>query len=108
MNPAHEIKPGGTRVRATWNGATLAESDRTLLVEGNHYFPLDDVHTDLLTASDTHTHCPWKGDASYYTVSAGGQDNSDAAWYYPTPFDEAAPIKDYVAFWRGVEVAPVS
>lgn len=92
-------------VRATWHSQVLAESDRTILVEGNHYFPLDDVATDFLGTSDTHTHCPWKGDASYYTVTVGGEANPDAAWYYPDPFPAAAPIRDYVAFWRGVEVS---
>ncbi|MCU4182794.1 DUF427 domain-containing protein [Acidiferrimicrobium sp. IK] len=92
-------------VRATWNGATLAESDHTILVEGNQYFPASDVAEGVLKPSDTHTHCPWKGDASYYSVVAGGDTNPDAAWYYPEPFEAAAPIKDYVAFWKGVEVS---
>lgn len=91
-------------VRATWNGTTLAESDHTILVEGNQYFPASDVVSATLTPSDTHSHCPWKGDASYYSVVADGQTNADAAWYYPEPFDAAATIKDYVAFWKGVEV----
>jgi uncharacterized protein (DUF427 family) len=90
--------------RATWNGEVLAESDETIVVEGNHYFPADSVKRDLLNDSDTHTHCPWKGDASYYSVAAGGGINEDAAWYYPEPFDAAEPIRDYVAFWKGVEV----
>lgn len=91
-------------VRATWNGTTLAESDRTILVEGNQYFPLDDVVSEVLTPTDTHSHCPWKGDASYYSVVANGETNADAAWYYPQPFEAATKIKDYVAFWKGVEV----
>jgi uncharacterized protein (DUF427 family) len=91
-------------VRATWNGTTLAESDNTILVEGNHYFPASDVASEHLTTSDTHTHCPWKGDASYYSVVAGGDTNADAAWYYPAPFDAAAKVRDYVALWKGVEV----
>lgn len=91
-------------VRATWNGAVLAESDRTVVVEGNHYFPLDDVRTDLLVPSDTHTVCPWKGTASYYSVVAGGRTNPDAAWFYPDPKDAAAEIAGRVAFWRGVAV----
>jgi uncharacterized protein (DUF427 family) len=91
-------------VRATWNDVLLAESDRTILVEGNQYFPADDVMADRLEPSETHTHCPWKGDASYYTVVADGKRNADAAWYYPQPFEAATGIRDYVAFWRGVEV----
>lgn len=89
---------------ATWNGAVLAESDETIVVEGNHYFPPDSVNRDLLIDSTTNTLCPWKGTASYFNVVVDGNTNNDAAWYYPTPKDAAAPIKDYVAFWRGVEV----
>lgn len=92
-------------VRAMWNGAVLAESDRTVLVEGNQYFPPDDVKTDLLEPSGSSTHCPWKGDASYYNVAVGDKRNEDAAWYYPEPYDAASAIKDYVAFWKGVEVS---
>jgi uncharacterized protein (DUF427 family) len=91
-------------VQATWNGAVVAESDRTILVEGNQYFPLDDVRADRLEKTSTSTHCPWKGDASYYDVVVDGERNADAAWYYPRPFDAAAAIKDYVAFWKGVDV----
>jgi uncharacterized protein (DUF427 family) len=91
-------------IRATWNGATIAESNRTEVVEGNHYFPIDDVHTDLLEPTDTHSRCPWKGEASYYSVVVDGQTNADAAWYYPEPFDAAANIKGHVAFWKGVDV----
>ena len=92
-------------VRATWNNVVLAESDRTILVEGNQYFPERDVRTDFLEKSATSTHCPWKGDASYYSVVADGAWNDDAAWYYPDPFDAAKDIENYVAFWRGVEVS---
>ncbi len=91
-------------VKATWNGTTLAESDQTIVVEGNHYFPAEAINKDYFQPSDTHTTCPWKGVASYYTVAVDGQTNRDAAWYYPAPKDAAANIKDYVAFWRGVEV----
>ena len=91
-------------VRATWNGTLLAESDHTILVEGNQYFPASDVVAEHLVGSDTHSHCPWKGDASYYSVAAGGETNIDAAWYYPQPLEAAAAIKDHVAFWKGVEV----
>ena len=92
-------------MRATWNGHTLAESDATRVVEGNHYFPPDSVRRDLLEPSDTHTTCAWKGTASYYDVVVDGQRNRDAVWTYPDPKDEAAQIAGYLAFWRGIEVA---
>jgi uncharacterized protein (DUF427 family) len=92
-------------VRATWNNVVLAESDHTILVEGNQYFPEEDVATGLLERSESSTHCPWKGDASYYSVVVDGRRNEDAAWYYPEPYDAAKAIKDYVAFWNGVEVS---
>ena len=91
-------------VSATWNGMVLAESDRTILVEGNQYFPADDVRIDALEKSESTTYCPWKGDASYYSIVADGIRNTDAAWYYPEPYDAARDIRGYVAFWRGVEV----
>ncbi len=91
-------------VRAVWNGKVLAESDETVVVEGNHYFPPDAVHKEYFAESDTHTTCPWKGVASYYTVTVDGASNPDAAWYYPEPKDAAAQIRDHVAFWRGVTV----
>jgi uncharacterized protein (DUF427 family) len=72
---------------ATWNGVTIAKSDDTVIVENNHYFPRSSVRADLLRESDTHTVCPWKGTASYYTIEVDGQRNADAAWYYPTPKD---------------------
>lgn len=90
--------------KAIWNGEVLAESDDTVVVEGNHYFPPESVNTELLTESDTHTRCYWKGTASYYDVVVDGETNRDAAWFYPTPSDAAAEIKDHVAFWRGVRV----
>ncbi len=92
-------------VRATWNGAVLAESDQTILVEGNQYFPENDVRVDVLEKSASSTHCPWKGDASYYSIVVDGNRNADAAWYYPEPYDAARDIKGYVAFWKGVEVS---
>jgi len=92
--------------RAIWNGAVIAESDRTVVVEGNHYFPPDAVRREHLRPSDTHTVCPWKGTASYYTIEAGGRENPDAAWTYPDPKPAAANIRDHVAFWRGVQVEP--
>ena len=85
--------------RATVNGVTLAESDHTEVVEGNHYFPPDSVNLDLFQESETRTHCPWKGDASHYAVEAGGERVEDAAWYYPQPKDAAKNIKDHVAFY---------
>lgn len=90
--------------KAIWNGTVIAESDETIVVEGNHYFPPDSVNRELLTDSSTHTRCPWKGMASYFTVDVDGRSNTDAAWYYPDPSQAAAEIKDYVAFWRGVQI----
>ena len=90
--------------KATWNGATLAESDRTIVVEGNHYFPAEAINQEYFTSSDTHTSCPWKGQASYYNVVVDGQENKDAAWYYPEAKDKAKNIEGYIAFWRGVKV----
>lgn len=92
-------------ITATWNGTVIAESDRTTVVEGNHYFPIDDVHTDLLVDSDTTSHCPWKGDASYYSIEVDGTSNTDAAWTYHHPKDAAKEITDHVAFWHGVDVS---
>jgi uncharacterized protein (DUF427 family) len=91
-------------IRATWNGTVLAESDNTVVVEGNHYFPPASVKTEYFEPSDKHTTCPWKGEASYRTVVADGKRNEDAAWYYSSPKSAAAEITDHVAFWRGVEV----
>lgn len=90
---------------ARWNGEIIAESDKTEMVEGNHYFPLESVHAAYLRPSETTSVCPWKGTANYYSLHVGGQDNPDAAWYYAEPKDAAANIKGHVAFWRGVEVS---
>jgi len=90
--------------RATWNGGRLAESDKTVVVEGNHYFPKEAVKQALLRPSDRHTTCAWKGEASYYDVVVDGKVNEAAAWYYPEPKPAAAEIKDRIAFWKGVEV----
>jgi uncharacterized protein (DUF427 family) len=90
--------------KATWNGETLAESDRTVIVEGNYYFPPESVRIGFFQPSQTHTVCPWKGNASYYDIEVDGQRNPDAAWYYPDPKPAAAQIRDYVAFWKGVRV----
>jgi uncharacterized protein (DUF427 family) len=92
-------------VKAIWNGETIAESDDTVVVEGNHYFPLGSVRPGVLTPSSTTSVCPWKGKAEYYSVQAGGAENRDAAWYYAEPKTPAAGIKGRVAFWKGVEVS---
>ena len=91
-------------MKATWNGALLAASDATIVVEGNHYFPPDSVRREHFRDSATHTVCPWKGLASYYDVVVGDAVNRDAAWYYPAPKDAAMEIGGYVAFWKGVTV----
>ena len=90
--------------KAMWNGKVVAESDKTEVVEGNQYFPLDSVRKEYLQPSDKESACPWKGTASYYNVVVDGNVNENAAWYYPNPKDAAKQIKDYVAFWNGVEV----
>ena len=92
-------------MKAIWNGATIAESNATRVIEGNHYFPPDSVNRDLLQPSDKHTTCPWKGKASYYHVVVNGETNKDSAWYYPEPKPAASEIQNYVAFWRGVQVS---
>ncbi len=94
------------KMTATWNGETIAQSDATVVVEGNHYFPLASVNSELLTGSATTSGCPWKGTASYFTIEAGGDSNVDAAWVYRDPKPEAENIRDHVAFWKGVEVGP--
>lgn len=91
-------------MKAIWNGKVLAESDATVVVEGNHYFPPEAIHKEYFQPSDKHTTCLWKGVASYYNVVVDGQVNKDAAWYYPDPKPAAKHIKDRVAFWRGVVV----
>jgi uncharacterized protein (DUF427 family) len=91
-------------VRATWNGTVLAESDQTIEIEGNQYFPPDSVRWEYLVPSENHTTCWWKGRASYYHVKVGDRLNENAAWYYPNPKEAAEEIKDYVAFWKGIRV----
>ena len=91
-------------MRAIWNDKVIAESDDTVVVEGNHYFPRQSVDASVLVDSSTHTTCPWKGEASYFSLEVDGETNRDAAWFYPEPKDAAAQIKDRVAFWRGVTV----
>lgn len=90
--------------KAIWNDKVIAESDDTIIVEGNHYFPVDSINPAFLRSNDHHTTCFWKGVASYYDVEVNGQVNKNAAWYYPTPSDAAKQIKDRIAFWKGVKV----
>lgn len=91
-------------MKAVWNGAILAESDHTVVVEGNHYFPPDSLNAEHFAASTHHTTCPWKGLASYHDVVVDGRTNANAAWFYPEPKEAAAEIAGHVAFWKGVEV----
>lgn len=91
-------------MKAYWNGQLLAESNDTIVVENNHYFPAESINKEFFKDSATNTVCPWKGEASYYSLEVAGQENKDAAWYYPTPSELAKKIKDYVAFWKGVEI----
>ncbi|MER7459999.1 DUF427 domain-containing protein [Micromonospora sp. NPDC126480] len=90
--------------KAMWNDLVVAESDDTVLVEGNHYFPRAALREDVIRESDTHTVCPWKGTASYYTLEHDGRTSPDAIWYYPDPKPEAAMVRDRVAFWKDVRV----
>lgn len=90
--------------KAIWKGAVLAESAATQYVEGNHYFPPDSIHEEYLRKSETHTICPWRGEASYYDVTVDGNVLEDGAWYYPSPKEAALFMKGHVAFWKGVEV----
>lgn len=92
-------------MKAVWNGVVVAESDDTVVVEGNHYFPLDSLDRALVQPSATHTVCGWKGQASYFTLEVDGKTNVDAAWFYPEPLPGAEQVADRVAFWRGVEVS---
>ncbi len=91
-------------MRATWNGQILAESDDTVVVEGNHYFPAESLRREFFAASDQTSVCPWKGTASYYDIQVGGETNAGAAWTYETPKEAAAEIAGRVAFWRGVQI----
>lgn len=93
-------------MKAIWNGQVLAESASTVVIEGNHYFPVESLNKDFFKESTTHTTCPWKGVASYYSLDVAGKKNPDAAWFYPDPKPAAEVIKGHVAFWRGVEVKP--
>ncbi len=91
-------------MKAIWNNKIIAESDDTVVVEGNHYFPPESINKEYFKESQTHTVCPWKGTASYYDVEVDGKVNSDAAWYYPEVSELAKGIKGYIAFWHGVQV----
>ena len=91
-------------MKAVWRGVTIAESDDTVVVERNHYFPIESIDMAHFRASDTHSTCPWKGQASYYDVMVDGDVNKDAAWYYPEPKSAAAEIRGRVAFWKGVRM----
>jgi uncharacterized protein (DUF427 family) len=91
-------------MKAIWNNEIIAESDDTVVVEGNHYFPESSLNKEFIESSSTNSHCPWKGDASYYSLNVNGKINADAAWYYPQPSELAKHIKGKVAFWKGVEV----
>lgn len=91
-------------MKAIWNNVVVAESDETVVVEGNHYFPPSAIKEEFFKKTDTHTVCPWKGQASYYTLEVNGEENKDAAWYYPQASELAKNIENYVAFWNGVSV----
>lgn len=92
-------------MKATWNGKIIAESNETIVVENNHYFPANSVNNSFLKPSNTHTTCPWKGKAYYHSLAVDGMANNDAAWYYPEPKDAAKNIKGYIAFWKGVKIS---
>ena len=91
-------------MKAIWNDQVIAESEDTVVVEGNHYFPPASIKKEFFKETDTHTTCPWKGEASYYSLEVDGQENKDAAWYYPETSELAKNIKGHVAFWKGVKV----
>ncbi|CAN5323703.1 DUF427 domain-containing protein [soil metagenome] len=91
-------------MKAIWNNTVIAESDVTKVVENNHYFPMDAIKCEYFKPSQTNTRCPWKGEASYYSLEVNGEINKDAAWYYPETSHAAKPIENYVAFWKGVQV----
>jgi len=93
-------------MKAVWNGAVIAESKETINIEGNYYFPPQSVKKDYLAPSDTQSLCPMKGLANYNSVVVDGQENRDAAWYYSNPKEAAKEIRDYIAFWKGVEILP--
>ena len=92
-------------MKAIWNNEIIAESNKTIVVEGNQYFPPDSIHENFFESSETHSVCPWKGDASYKTLLVNGEKNPDAVWYYPKPKPAAAEIQGYFAFWKGVKIS---
>jgi len=92
-------------MKAIWNDVIIAESSDTVVIENNHYFPPDAIHSEYFNKSETHSHCPWKGDASYFNITVLGETNTDAAWYYPETRHAAKPIEGYVAFWKGVTIS---
>jgi len=104
LRRAHRCGTPEIRMKATWNGAVLAESDDIVTVEGNHYFPEASLNRDYTTFSNHRTSCPWKGQAYYYSLFVNGEMNPEAVWYYPEPTEAAANIKGRVAFWKGVKV----
>lgn len=91
-------------MKAIWNDKVIAEADETLIVENNHYFPPEAINKEYFKTSHTETHCPWKGEASYYTIEVDGKTNPDSAWYYPDPKPAAEEIKNHIAFWKGIEI----
>ncbi len=91
-------------MQALWNDTVIAESNDTIVIEGNHYFPPESVKKEYFQESQYHTTCPWKGEASYFDLVVNGKHNENAVWYYPNPKDAAAPIKGYFAFWKGVKI----
>ncbi|MGB5941721.1 MAG: DUF427 domain-containing protein [Leeuwenhoekiella sp.] len=93
-------------MKATWKDTVIAESDNTIEIEGNAYFPPQDVDQKFLKKSDSHTTCPWKGEASYYHIEVNGDTSKDAAWYYPSASDKAKNIENYIAFWKDIKVFP--
>lgn len=104
IRPNIQIELNLNIMKAIWNGKVIAESQETRVIEGNHYFPPNSINQKYFKDSETHTNCPWKGQASYYTVNVDGKANKDAAWYYPNASALAKNIENYVAFWKGVEV----
>ncbi len=91
-------------MKAIWNNTVIAESDATKIIEGNHYFPPESIKKEYFVPSTSHTTCPWKGQASYYSLEVGSETNTDAAWYYPEASAMAKEIEGYVAFWKGVAI----
>lgn len=91
-------------MKAIWNGKTIAHSSKTIVVENNHYFPENSIDKDYFVLTNHHTSCPWKGQASYYSIEVDGEKNENAAWFYPSPTEAASNIKNYVAFWKGIEI----